>query len=523
MTGQQLKSAILQMAVQGKLVPQNPEDEPASVLVEKIREEKEKLIKEKKIKKEKNPSFIFKGKDNFAYEKFADGSEKCIAEEVPFDIPKNWVWCRLENILILVSGQDLTPEKYNTTTDGIPYITGASNIDNNENVILNRWTTKPVSIAIKDDLLITCKGTIGKMAFLQENKVHIARQIMAIRPILECDMRYIKIVLENLIFHLNSTAKSMIPGISRNDVLKLLLPFPPLAEQKRIVAKIEELEPLIEKYTKAETELNKLNTNFPNQLKKSILQYAIQGKLLPQNPEDEPANILIEKIRAEKQKLIKEKKIKKEKNESIIFTRDKSHYEEINGIERCIDDEIPFEIPDNWAWCRLENICCYIQRGKSPKYSNIKKYPVISQKCNQWNGFFIENAKFIEPDTISNYNEERILQNEDLMWNSTGLGTLGRIAIYKSKLNPHKLAVADSHVTIMRLFKQYVIVKYAYYYIANPTVQNIIEQQADGTTKQKELSLSIIKKYHIPLPPLEEQKRIVSKVNILLKYCEKME
>ena len=442
---------------------------------------------------------------------------------MPFDIPKNWVWCRLENILILVSGQDLTPEKYNTTTDGIPYITGASNIDNNENVILNRWTTKPVSIAIKDDLLITCKGTIGKMAFLQENKVHIARQIMAIRPIFECDMRYIKIVLENLIFHLNSTAKSMIPGISRNDVLKLLLPFPPLAEQKRIVAKIEELEPLIEKYTKAETELNKLNTNFPNQLKKSILQYAIQGKLLPQNPEDEPANILIEKIRAEKQKLIKEKKIKKEKNESIIFTRDKSHYEEINGIERCIDDEIPFEIPDNWAWCRLENICCYIQRGKSPKYSNIKKYPVISQKCNQWNGFFIENAKFIEPDTISNYNEERILQNEDLMWNSTGLGTLGRIAIYKSKLNPHKLAVADSHVTIMRLFKQYVIVKYAYYYIANPTVQNIIEQQADGTTKQKELSLSIIKKYHIPLPPLEEQKRIVSKVNILLKYCEKME
>ena len=442
---------------------------------------------------------------------------------MPFDIPKNWVWCRLENILILVSGQDLTPEKYNTTTDGIPYITGASNIDNNENVILNRWTTKPVSIAIKDDLLITCKGTIGKMAFLQENKVHIARQIMAIRPILECDMRYIKIVLENLIFHLNSTAKSMIPGISRNDVLKLLLPFPPLAEQKRIVAKIEELEPLIEQYTKAETELSKLNTNFPNQLKKSILQYAIQGKLVPQNPEDEPANILLEKIRAEKQKLKKEKKIKKEKNESIIFTRDKSHYEEINGIERCIDDEIPFEIPDNWAWCRLENICCYIQRGKSPKYSNIKKYPVISQKCNQWNGFFIENAKFIEPDTISNYNEERILQNEDLMWNSTGLGTLGRIAIYKSKLNPHKLAVADSHVTIMRLFKQYVIVKYAYYYIANPTVQNIIEQQADGTTKQKELSLSIIKKYHIPLPPLEEQKRIVSKVNILLKYCEKME
>ena len=235
----QLKKSILQYAIQGKLVPQNPEDEPANILLEKIRAEKQKLKKEKKIKKEKNESIIFT-RDKSHYEEIK-GIERCIDDEIPFEIPDNWAWCRLDNILILVSGQDLTPEKYNTTTDGIPYITGASNIDNNENVILNRWTTKPVSIAIKDDLLITCKGTIGKMAFLQENKVHIARQIMAIRPILECDMRYIKIVLENLIFHLNSTAKSMIPGISRNDVLKLLLPFPPLAEQKRIVEKVEEI------------------------------------------------------------------------------------------------------------------------------------------------------------------------------------------------------------------------------------------------------------------------------------------
>ncbi len=235
----QLKKSILQYAIQGKLVPQNPEDEPANILLEKIRAEKQKLKKEKKIKKEKNESIIFT-RDKSHYEEIK-GIERCIDDEIPFEIPDNWAWCRLDNILILVSGQDLTPEKYNTTTDGIPYITGASNIDNNENVILNRWTTKPVSIAIKDDLLITCKGTIGKMAFLQENKVHIARQIMAIRPIFECDMRYIKIVLENLIFHLNSTAKSMIPGISRNDVLKLLLPFPPLAEQKRIVEKVEEI------------------------------------------------------------------------------------------------------------------------------------------------------------------------------------------------------------------------------------------------------------------------------------------
>ncbi len=502
MTGQQLKSAILQMAVQGKLVPQNPEDEPASVLVEKIREEKEKLIKEKKIKKEKNPSFIFKGKDNFAYEKFADGSEKCIAEEVPFDIPKNWVWCRLENILILVSGQDLTPEKYNTTTDGIPYITGASNIDNNENVILNRWTTKPVSIAIKDDLLITCKGTIGKMAFLQENKVHIARQIMAIRPIFECDMRYIKIVLENLIFHLNSTAKSMIPGISRNDVLKLLLPFPPLAEQKRIVAKIEELEPLIEKYTKAETELSKLNTNFPNQLKKSILQYAIQGKLVPQNPEDEPANILLEKIRAEKQKLKKEKKIKKEKNESIIFTRDKSHYEEIKGIERCIDDEIPFEIPDNWAWCRLDNILILVsgQDLTPEKYNTTTDgIPYITGASNiDNNENVILNRWTTKPVSIA--------IKDDLL--ITCKGTIGKMAF----LQENKVHIARQIMAIRPIFEcdmRYIkIVLENLIFHLNSTAKSMIP----GISRNDVLKLLL------PFPPLAEQKRIVEKVEEIFDH-----
>ena len=421
---------------------------------------------------------------------------------MPFDIPKNWVWCRLENILILVSGQDLTPEKYNTTTDGIPYITGASNIDNNENVILNRWTTKPVSIAIKDDLLITCKGTIGKMAFLQENKVHIARQIMAIRPILECDMRYIKIVLENLIFHLNSTAKSMIPGISRNDVLKLLLPFPPLAEQKRIVAKIEELEPLIEKYTKAETELSKLNTNFPNQLKKSILQYAIQGKLVPQNPEDEPANILLEKIRAEKQKLKKEKKIKKEKNESIIFTRDKSHYEEIKGIERCIDDEIPFEIPDNWAWCRLDNILILVsgQDLTPEKYNTTTDgIPYITGASNiDNNENVILNRWTTKPVSIA--------IKDDLL--ITCKGTIGKMAF----LQENKVHIARQIMAIRPIFEcdmRYIkIVLENLIFHLNSTAKSMIP----GISRNDVLKLLL------PFPPLAEQKRIVEKVEEIFDH-----
>ena len=197
-------------------------------------------------------------------------------------------------------------------------------------------------------------------------------------------------------------------------------------------------------------------------------------------------------------------------------------YEKVGKNEPiCIADEVPFDIPDSWEWVRLIEVCEYIQRGKSPKYSTIKKYPVIAQKCNQWDGFSIEKAKFIEPDSLQSYGEERILQENDLMWNSTGLGTLGRIAIYKSALNPYELAVADSHVTVIRPFKAYVLPEYLYYYFANPSVQNVIEDKADGTTKQKELATATIKAYLVPIPPLNEQKRILEKLEEVLPIVEK--
>lgn len=173
---------------------------------------------------------------------------------------------------------------------------------------------------------------------------------------------------------------------------------------------------------------------------------------------------------------------------------------------RSLADEVQFDIPDSWEWVRLIDVCEYIQREKSPKYSLIKKYPVVAQKCNQWSGFSIEKAQFIEPDSLSSYGPERLLQDNDLMWNSTGLGTLGRMAIYKIAANPYELAVADSHVTVIRPLKQFVLPEYLYYYFANPTVQSVIEDQADGTTKQKELATATIKAYLTPIPPLDEHK-----------------
>ena len=237
-----IKNSILQDAVQGKLVSQDPDDEPAIVLLEKIREEKERLIKEKKIKRNKNESFIFKENNHF-YEKIGKkGEAVCIDDEIPFDIPDSWEWCRMENIIQLISGRDMKASEYNNKKKGIPYITGASNMEEG-NLIINRWIENPNVISIKNDILLTCKGTIGKLLVLNEPKAHIARQIMAIR-IFDDNLIYRNFVLAVLEFYVNklqNIAKSMIPGISREDVLMILVPLPPFYEQKRIIKKIEEI------------------------------------------------------------------------------------------------------------------------------------------------------------------------------------------------------------------------------------------------------------------------------------------
>ena len=263
--------------------------------------------------------------------------------------------------------------------------------------------------------------------------------------------------------------------------------------------------------------MNSLNSTIGERLKKTILQEAIQGKLVPQISEEGTARELLEQIRQDKQKLVKEGKLRKSVlSDSVIYKGDDNKYFEKNGnTEMNITDEIPFEIPDSWSWVRLNDICSYIQRGKSPKYSLIKKYPVVAQKCNQWSGFSIDKAQFIDPDTLSSYGEERILQDGDLMWNSTGLGTLGRMAIYCSTLNPYELAVTDSHVTVIRAMKKFVLPQYLYYYFTSNTVQSVIEDKSDGSTKQKELATATVKTYLVPIPPLMEQSRIISKIEQL--------
>ena len=231
--------------------------------------------------------------------------------------------------------------------------------------------------------------------------------------------------------------------------------------------------------------------------------------------------MLLEKIKAEKQELIKQGKIKKDKQESYIFKgADNRHYEKIGSETKDITDEIPFQIPNSWEWVRLGSVSKYIQRGKSPKYSEIMKIPVISQKCNKWEIFDIKQAKFIQEDSLSSYSEDRLLIDGDILWNSTGTGTVGRLAIYYDKLNPYKIAVADSHVTVIRLCS--INSQYIYYYLSSPQVQIGIEDICDGSTNQKELSLTTVKEYLIPIPPLKEQERIVAKIEQIKKYIENL-
>ena len=342
MTPEQLKASILQYAIQGKLVEQRPEEGTGEELYRQIQAEKQRLIKEGKIKKEK------------ALPEIAE-------DEIPFDLPDSWKWVRLNAVIVLLSGSDLTPNKYNNSCKGIPYITGASNIEG-EKLVINRWTEYPNNIAHNGDLLLTCKGTVGKTTILNEPEVHIARQLMAITAI-ELNLKYLKYFVESHVDVLKAKAKSLIPGIERDNVLKLLLPLPPLAEQHRIVAKIEELLPYVDRYAAAYEKLEQFNAKFPEDMKKSILQYAIQGKLVEQRPEEGTGKELYRQIQEEKKRLIKEGTIKKEK-----------------PLAEIAEDEIPFDIPENWKWVQLGNLAS-INGGfafKSTNYRNVGDSPAIN-------------------------------------------------------------------------------------------------------------------------------------------------
>ena len=465
------------------------------------------------------------------YEKIlATGEVKCIDEEIPFDVPVGWEWCRLGELISYQNGYAYTSSELNKECKGMPVIK-SGNLMTYEVVLKanNDYVEKPstkmlTSVINKGDLLMCLSSQsdnpepLGKTAIYKANTPALLNQrVLKMRPWLAEMLEYMYYVINSEYFHYTVSHQgggSAQANLKLGHVLSMLVPLAPLEEEVRIVDKITAIMPLVLQYETTFLKQEKLNIEINNRLKSSILQEAIQGKLVPQIAEEGSAQELLEQIKEEKRKLVREGKLKKSAlNDSVIFRGDDNKYwEKSEDGAVCIDEEIPFEIPSNWAWVRLDDICSFIHRGKSPKYSPIKKYPVVAQKCNQWDGFSIEKAKFIEPQSISSYNEEYFLQDRDLMWNSTGLGTLGRMAIYYMILNPYELAVADSHVTVIRPYKTHIVSEYLYYYFASNTVQSVIEDKSDGSTKQKELATKTVKAYLIPIPPFAEQQRIVQKI-----------
>ena len=396
MTPEQLKASILQRAMEGKLVPQNPNDEPASELLKRIKAEKEKLISEGKIKRDKKETEIFRGDDGKHYEKFADGSTQEI--DVPYDIPDTWEWVRLGRAISLLSGRDLNKSNYFDGKVGdTPYITGASNFSNGL-VNTNRYTNHPTVLSYKGDLLITVKGTIGELAFNYFQKAHIARQIMAIQST-HLNLVFLKYQLQQLLPNIKLQAQSMIPGISRGTLLALLIPLPPLSEQQRIVEAIESALEKVDEYAESYNKLERLDKEFPDKLKKSILQYAMQGKLVEQDPNDESVEVLLETIRAEKQKLFEEGKIKKKDLEIPIVSQgdDNSYY--LNNIKI----EIDFPRRSTWLLAPLEKIVTTISaKPYQIKQSEIVKegkIPVVSQSKILVEGFSNNFSKILDYKT----------------------------------------------------------------------------------------------------------------------------
>ena len=521
MNGKQLRNSILQWAIQGKLVPQDPNEEPASVLLERIRAEKAKLVKEKKIKKDKNESIIYRGDDNSYYEKFlATGEVKCIDEEIPFEIPKGWEWTRIGNIFNHTSGKQQsssnknggTPQKFITTSN---LYWGYFVLDN---VKIMNFTEEEINncSATKGDLLV-CEGGAGygrSAIWNYDYDICLQNHVHRLRPCVNgiCEYVYHFIYLLKESNNLSSVGTAM-PGLSANRLKGLLLPFPPLPEQNKIVAKLGELLPQVEKYSKVQNCLDELNVTINDKLKKSILQEAIQGKLVPQIAEEGTAQELLEQIKLEKQKLVKDGKLKKSAlTDSIIFKGgDNKYYEQVG--KKCLDitEQIPFETPKNWVWTRLSHIAniytgnSISETEKKSKFTDvIGRYYIGTKDVDFNNRIIYDNGiaipKQYEPDF-------RLAPNNSILMCIEG-GSAGR-----------KIAILNQDVCFgnkLCCFSPFVgIGKYMYYYLQSPSFFELFNLNKTGIIGG--VSIAKVKEILIPLPPIKEQQRIVAQIEKLFE------
>jgi len=519
MNGKQLKNSILQWAIQGKLVPQDPNDEPASVLLERIREEKARLVKEKKIKKDKNESIIFRGDDNSHYEKFfATGEVKCIDDEIPFEIPEGWEWERWGNISLSIQ------YGYNAPAIERGDIKMVRISDIHDNVV--QWSTVPFCkiahseidtylLKENDILFARTGGTVGKSFLVQsvpEPSIY-AGYLIRTRYSEKLCPQYLKSFMESQLYweQLKSgTIATAQPNCNGKTLGRMLLPIPPKTEQERLVHKLESLNPLFLRYAKAQLELDDLNDGINEKLKKSILQEAIQGKLVPQDPNDEPASALLERIREEKQRLLKEGKLKKKDiTDSIIFQgEDNKYYEQIGKEVVDISEDIPFEIPESWSWSRL-SILVNMRIGKTPARGD-------STFWNNGVHAWISISDLSQGDVI--------MTSKEKISDFAASSVMGVKSKAGSLLMSFKLTVGKTAILGIDAYHNEAIVTISTvcdenYYTRNylAAILPLLTNYGDtkDAIKGKTLNSQSLNALLIPIPPHEEQRRIIENIQYL--------
>ena len=509
------------MAMEGKLIPQDSSDEPASVLLEIINEEKEQLIKEKKIKRNNRESFIFRKNDHF-YEKLGkNGEEFCIDDEIPWDIPYSWEWCRLGSLISIISG--VSYNKGDIASEGIRILRGGNIQDTNvllldDDIYLPKTYHNPIKEVKKGDILIVAstgsKKVIGKPGFVKEDyeNVSIGAFLRICRPIINYLSEYIQLIFASEYYR--NHIRTLSQGTNINNVKKeylenLFIPLPPLEEQNKILKKIKLVLPLIDNYNANEEKLEKLNVEFPSKIKGSILQDAMEGKLVLQDSSDEPASVLLEIINEEKEQLIKEKKIKRNNRESFIFRKNDHFYEKLgkNGEEFCIDDEIPWDIPYSWEWCRLGSLISIIS-GVSYNKGDIASEGIRILRggnIQDTNVLLLDDDIYL-PKTYHNPIKE-VKKGDILIVASTGSKkVIGKPGFVKED---YENVSIGAFLRICRPIINY-LSEYIQLIFASEYYRNHIRTLSQGTNINN-VKKEYVENLLIPLPPLSEQKRIIKK------------
>ena len=514
MTGKQLKNSILQWAIQGKLVPQDPNDEPASVLLEKIRAEKARLIKEGKIKKDKKESIIFRGEDNSYYEKFADGKVVCVDDEIPFAIPESWQWERWGNLSYSIQ------YGYNAPAEETGDIRMVRISDIQHGDVL--WATVPFChineseidtyLLQKDDILFArTGGTVGK-SFLVKDVPYpsiYAGYLIRTRYSNMLSAQYMKYFMECELYWeqlRNGTIATAQPNCNGKTLAKMILPIPPYNEQIRITDKLNQVLEQVRRYGESQDRLDKLNIQIHDLLKKSILQEAIQGRLVAQDASDEPASILLQRIKEEKLRLVAEGKLKKKDviDSTIFRGDDNKYYEQIGKNLIDITGDIPFDIPSNWVWTRIGYLFAHNngkQLNKGNSVGTLMEY--ITTSNLYWDGFRLDNLK-IMPFEESEIERCQAIKGDLLVCEG---GDVGRSCIWTYDYP----IMLQNHIHKLRAYLP-LCTKYFFYIFYLYNLIGLIGGKGIGI---QGFSAKALHNTIIPLPPLNEQERIVKKIEIV--------